>query len=439
MADGGSALSVVVTPSLVHLAEGSTVTFSATVTGASSLEVDWSVQEGVSGGIVSAVGFYTAPTTPGTYHVVAKSRAVPTATGTATVIVAAVGACTALPAPGTWDATSIAPVVAPPQPGYSWNGDSVAIVVDPYDSSTVWLGTGNRGLFRSKDCGATWKHVNEGMNGGALDQSVLWSMIVDPMNPGVIYADAAYGADGLWKSTNGGVDWTQLFPTSSPFATLVPYNFVNNVSMDPTNPMHLAVMSHGQCNDPYPLGCIAESFDGGATWPNIVSMPAAWGEKGGVQVVNATTWIWGGGDSNNGFYVTADNGKSWTNALPGGAGMGENSTQPLARASDGAYYVPSGQGPLRSVDGVAWSPAWGQQNFQTAGISALAFTSTTLYGVDNQNFFSSPLGPGAHWSSFPGPTGLPSNGYAGFIAYDQSHHLLYVSCWQGGLFRYSIP
>ena len=55
----------------------------------------WSVAEGVSGGTVSATGptsaDYTAPETPGTYHVVATGVADPTRSASATVTVAAAG------------------------------------------------------------------------------------------------------------------------------------------------------------------------------------------------------------------------------------------------------------------------------------------------------------------------------------------------------------
>lgn len=64
-------------------------TFSATGPDASVLPVTWSVQEGAAGGAIDANGLYTAPGTPGTYHVIATSKADATKTGTATVTVLA--------------------------------------------------------------------------------------------------------------------------------------------------------------------------------------------------------------------------------------------------------------------------------------------------------------------------------------------------------------
>ena len=55
------------------LMEGSPFGFTATVSGDPSNSVTWSIQEGLLGGLVTTGGIYTAPATPGTYHVVATS------------------------------------------------------------------------------------------------------------------------------------------------------------------------------------------------------------------------------------------------------------------------------------------------------------------------------------------------------------------------------
>jgi hypothetical protein len=62
-----------------------TAQFSASVVGSSNQAVTWSVLEGATGGTVSTSGLYTAPSTPGTYHVVATSVADNTKSGSATV------------------------------------------------------------------------------------------------------------------------------------------------------------------------------------------------------------------------------------------------------------------------------------------------------------------------------------------------------------------
>jgi hypothetical protein len=57
---------------------GSSNPFTATVLGANDTSVTWTVQEGATGGSIDSTGMYTAPTTVGTYQIVATSNADPT-------------------------------------------------------------------------------------------------------------------------------------------------------------------------------------------------------------------------------------------------------------------------------------------------------------------------------------------------------------------------
>ena len=77
-----------VSPKTKALAPGATFQFSATVSGAADTAVTWSVTES-GGGSVGATGTYVAPSTPGTYHVVATARADTTRSDSAAVTVAA--------------------------------------------------------------------------------------------------------------------------------------------------------------------------------------------------------------------------------------------------------------------------------------------------------------------------------------------------------------
>lgn len=68
-------------------APGSTNSFTATITGTSNTAVTWNVQEGAAGGTIDTSGNYTAPSTPGIYHVSATSVADPNQSATATVVI----------------------------------------------------------------------------------------------------------------------------------------------------------------------------------------------------------------------------------------------------------------------------------------------------------------------------------------------------------------
>ncbi|MGO9766646.1 MAG: hypothetical protein ACLPM8_13440, partial [Myxococcaceae bacterium] len=86
--DGGpGGISVAVSPPAAYTVFNGAVSFSAVVTGTTASQssaVSWSVEES-GGGMVDSSGHYTAPATPGIYHVQATSAAAAQSTGTAVV------------------------------------------------------------------------------------------------------------------------------------------------------------------------------------------------------------------------------------------------------------------------------------------------------------------------------------------------------------------
>src|ERR1700730_5343003 len=88
----------------------------------------------------------------------------------------------------------------------------VAALGHPYGSNT------ERGVFRTVDGGKTWEKVlYKDENTGAIQ------VMIDPKNPNIIYADMWAGRQGPWengawngpesglfKSTDGGNNWTKL-------------------------------------------------------------------------------------------------------------------------------------------------------------------------------------------------------------------------------------
>ncbi|MFO0680550.1 MAG: hypothetical protein U0234_00800 [Sandaracinus sp.] len=316
--DAASATGLRVSPERVTLRPAGAASFAATLGGAPA-SVHWTLRESGAGTIDDA-GHYVAPRAEGTFHVVATAVADASAMAEATVVVAAAGACDALPAPGTWE--NITPIGSFES---AVNGTvGAAIVVDPFEPSRVWLGTGgeNDEIWRSDDCGASWTRVNtgpgsvgDGATYGGVGDGAQWSMMVDPVTPNVIYAVSGYGAQSLWKSTDGGVSWTDVL-AGTDYDAHADYRFVNNVSLDPTDHLHLVVATHGTCSEPYAPNCMAETHDGGETWRTFVA-PHAWEEGGGIVVVGGDTWLWCGA----GVLMTRDAGATWSSDnLAGGGG-----------------------------------------------------------------------------------------------------------------------
>ena len=93
-----TSVGVTISPSSTTVTTNGTKSFAASVSNSANTQVTWSVLE-AGGGTITSSGFYTPPSTTGTYHVKAVSSADPTKSATATVTV------TAAPQPfpiGTW-------------------------------------------------------------------------------------------------------------------------------------------------------------------------------------------------------------------------------------------------------------------------------------------------------------------------------------------------
>jgi photosystem II stability/assembly factor-like uncharacterized protein len=124
-----------------------------------------------------------------------------------------------------------------------------------------------RGVYRSKDGGATWQRIlfaNE--NAGAVD------LVMDPSNPRILYASTwrirrtpyslESGGEGcaLWKSTDGGDTWTEITHSEG-----LPKGEVGiiGVSISSVNPERVFAIIEGK------QGGVFRSDDGGETWERV--------------------------------------------------------------------------------------------------------------------------------------------------------------------------
>jgi hypothetical protein len=361
--------------------------------------------------------------------------------GTGGVELPPIGECENLPAAGTWE--NVTPPGASAKPAV--NGTvAAAIIVDPFDSRTVWLGTGaeNDEIWRSDDCGATWTRVNTGPGGvgdgatvGGVGDGAQWSMQVDPEDRGVLYAVSGYGAQSLWKTTDGGHSWSDVL-AGSEYAAHADYRFVNNVSLDPTDHLHVVVSTHGGCSAPYAPSCIAETTDGGSSW-RVLTAPEAWFEGGGLVVVKGGLWIWCGSS----MMVTKDAGKSWSqDALVGGGSCeAEYTIRPFVPAANGKYYLGSRSGVLQSADGAKW-----EHVSTTSGNMVMIAQGSQRVFAANQwqpSIRSAKLDDDQTWSDLATPPQISqgSDGGIPFLAYDDTHGILYASMFSGGVARMVVP
>lgn len=318
-----------------------------------------------------------------------------------------------------------------------------AFAVDPVNLGTVYLGTDGEKIWKTTDCGATWKHINTGKNGAEISGGMNWTFIVDPINPEVLYTNSGYNnsTNGAFRSKNGGVDWDLIWPPADgTFADLVNNDFANVFALDPTDHNHLLLTFHSICNPPYAESCIAETFNGGDTWQIVNGNPEMVGTEGQIIyfLENSQTWLWA--SQEGGFWRTEDGGETWaqmSNALRQAHPQG---TQ-LHRAKDGTFYVATWDGVARSADGKSWALIDGTGPLAGGLVSdgTTMYMSNSFYwgsGTDLHPYFSAPESTGAPWKQMITKQGFTAGGTLGI---DVEHRLLYSSNLANGFWRIVLP
>lgn len=129
-----------------------------------------------------------------------------------------------------------------------------SILTHPTNPDRLWVGSVSGGIWTTEDRGASWYPVDDFMSNLAVA-----TLAMQPDNPDVMYAgtgegfynfDGILGA-GIFKSADGGLNWTQLSATATD-----DWYFVNRLSISPDGSTILAATGSG----------IWRSEDGGDFW-----------------------------------------------------------------------------------------------------------------------------------------------------------------------------
>jgi hypothetical protein len=364
----------------------------------------------------------------------------------------------------------------------------------PDQPKTLYLGTCGSGIWKTTDGGDHWFKASTGANGARIGNishtatglpqynGRAWGLTVDPSNSNTVYVVVGYGDIGLYKSTNGGVDWTKLGVN-----VFRDGNDLSNVDIDPTDHLHLIAAGKGPSSGT--TAGLYESFDGGQSWPNVYPAPnGSWqnnfdfflgrddaGAPSGTYLLIQT--------QNGGYWRTSNlnagpAGISWTQVTTTGRAHGGGG---IARASNGQLFAASQDRVLRSTDnGRSWAVAGNIPKGEYAGIeiaggkvfampmdtglSAFAPVPTALFpGKVDMAWMPIANGGSCNPSTDPclsaGTTAQATPGFYWFTtdetdgtvwtqynaqsfndgpfyqAYDRANSVLYASNWSTGVFR----
>jgi hypothetical protein len=343
-----------------------------------------------------------------------------------------VGTCDNLAAPGKWES------IQPPDAVPSSNWKSSGFALDPLNAGTVYVGTfttgvnppPGKGVFKTTNCGSTWTHVSTGKNGDKIDGGSNWFIAIDPFDSKVIYTNTGYFATlGIYKSTNGGVDWNETWPPpNNPGIGMMANAFVKGGCwLDPYDHNHMLISFHGPCGGGS-NGCLGETKDAGATWRLIFGNPAFEVEVVGYFLDNSQTWL---ATSNGSLWRTTDSGGTWSNVAPYQAGG--HSEGNLYRAKTGVFYLTSKDGMFRSADGISWAPISGAQQWMKGVVG----NGTTMWASGSGGHITAPEGDGTKWTTLP--SDVPSHNEGCLLAYEPDHKILYSSCQESGFWRVVLP
>lgn len=155
-----------------------------------------------------------------------------------------------------------------------------AIGVAPSNPEVIYVGTGEadmrdsiafgNGVYKSSDAGKTWKHL------GLENTKQIGRIIVDPKNPSTVFVAAlgnAYASNpdrGVYRSRDGGATWQKVLFKNDDVGAI-------DLAFDPVDPKVVYATLWNVRRPPWfiytpangPGGGIYKSIDGGSTWKEI--------------------------------------------------------------------------------------------------------------------------------------------------------------------------
>lgn len=228
------------------------------------------------------------------------------------------------------------------------SGRVQSLAVDPSNENRLFLGTAAGGLWKSTDGGNLWSEIF-----GQVGTQTIGAIHIDPADSNRIWVGtgedksscSGYFGIGLYLSTDGG---NSFVPRNGSGANTLNLSFISAVTTLPGQPNALLAGGTGYCAASGSLqsGGLYRSQDGGANWTRLLS-----GSLYDIVIdpVNPSV-VYAGFGSGDGIWKSSDGGASFTK-LTNGISYGSSRRRiALAPSNPQVLYTINGQNLHRSID-----------------------------------------------------------------------------------------
>jgi Abnormal spindle-like microcephaly-assoc'd, ASPM-SPD-2-Hydin len=288
-----------------------------------------------------------------------------------------------------------------------------ALAIDPNNTDVVYLGTSARvaaqlqaGLFKSSDGGGSWIRLGSGYPTGNIGNAIQFVnqwinvIIVDPSNSNILYLAST---SGCFRSTDGGLNWTQGGNSGGDARSLV---------LDTSAPVGSRILYAGISGRG-----VFRSNDGGQNWAQILSgttpavaaavgaAPAGFNKTivaiapptsppnpSGVQALYVSLEGIGGAPDPVGVFLSTDQGTTWT----------QRTATSMPTGTQGGYSFHMAVDPGSPGDGANDIIYFGAVGHARSNDSGNTFTALAGVHADNHS-----------WAFFPQSSPTPSIVFCG--------------------------
>ena len=200
-----------------------------------------------------------------------------------------------------------------------------AVAVAQSDPNVVYVGTGEStirgvttshgdGVYKSTDAGSTWTHI------GLEDSRQVSAVVINPNDADTVFVAAQgnpWGANetrGIFKSSDGGATWRHVLKVDADTGA-------SDLEIDPTNPRILYAALWNHRRNPWFVhsggesGGIYKSVDGGENWTELEGgLPKNVGNIGVAVAPSNPGKVYAIVEAaEGGLYVSTDAGENWSN------------------------------------------------------------------------------------------------------------------------------